>query len=111
MARPKVAGRDMPPRQTREKNFRKNIEAIDPPKTDNEGKKPSASKKTNHRDPTIPSWRRGYFTTIHSFLAAHDLDSLSKSAAAKSFEEAPRTIIQSQSDTSGTNALADGAIA
>uniref|UniRef100_M1DAW4 Uncharacterized protein n=1 Tax=Solanum tuberosum TaxID=4113 RepID=M1DAW4_SOLTU len=109
MARPKVAGRDMPPRQTREKNFRKNTKAIGPPKIDNEGKKPNASKKTNHRDPTILSWRRGFFTAINSFLEAHDLDNLSKSVAAESSEEAPRTIIKFQSDTSSTDALADGA--
>ena len=98
----------MPPRQTRAKNFRKNIKAIDPPKTDNEGRKPSASKKTNHRDPTIPSWRRGFFIAIHSFLAAHDLDNLSKSVAAESSKEAPGAIIKFQADILGTNAQTDG---
>jgi len=111
MARPKVARRDMPSRQTRAKNFRKNTKAIDPPKTDNEGKKPSASKKTNHRDPTSPSWRRGFFTAIHSFLVAHDLDSLSKSATNVPPEETSSTDSQIQSDTSGTDAQADGATA
>ena len=76
---------------------------------DNEGKKPSASKRTNPRDPTIPSWRRGFFIAIHSFLAAHDLDNLSKSAAAESFEEAPGAIIKFQADTSGTDAWTEGA--
>uniref|UniRef100_M1DD28 Integrase core domain containing protein n=1 Tax=Solanum tuberosum TaxID=4113 RepID=M1DD28_SOLTU len=108
MARPRVAGRDMPPRQTMAKNFRKNTKAIDPPRTDNEGKKPSASKKTNHRDPTIPSWRCGFLTAIHSFLAAHDLDSLSKSAAAVPPEATSGTNAHIQSDTSGTDAQTDG---
>jgi len=105
MTTPKVAGRDMPPRKIRAKNFSKNTKAIYPPKMDNEGKKPSTSKRTNPRDPTIPSWSRGFFTAIHSFLAAHDLDNLSKSAAAESSEEAPETIIKFQADTSSTNVL------
>uniref|UniRef100_M1E1A9 Uncharacterized protein n=1 Tax=Solanum tuberosum TaxID=4113 RepID=M1E1A9_SOLTU len=102
MDRPKVAGRDMPPRQTRAKNFWKNTKATNPPKMDNEGKKPSASKRKNSRYPTIPSWRRGFFTTIHSFLVAHDLDNLSKSAVAESSEEAPGAIIKFQVDGATT---------
>uniref|UniRef100_M1DU48 Uncharacterized protein n=1 Tax=Solanum tuberosum TaxID=4113 RepID=M1DU48_SOLTU len=105
MARPKVARRDMPPRQTREKNFRKNTKVTNPPKMDNEGKKPSASKRTNPRDPTIPSWKHGFFTAIHSFMAANDLDNLSKPTIAESSEEAPGAIIIFQADTSGTDAL------
>uniref|UniRef100_M1DUF9 Uncharacterized protein n=1 Tax=Solanum tuberosum TaxID=4113 RepID=M1DUF9_SOLTU len=65
MARPKVVGIDMPPRQTRVKNFRQNTKATNRTKTDNEGKKPNANKRTNHRDPTIPSWRSGFFIAIH----------------------------------------------
>uniref|UniRef100_M1DJ46 Uncharacterized protein n=1 Tax=Solanum tuberosum TaxID=4113 RepID=M1DJ46_SOLTU len=109
MARPKVVGRNMPSGQTRTKNFRKNTKATNPTKMDNEGKKPSANKRTNSRDPTIPSWRRGFFTTIHYILAAHYLDNLSKSAVAESSEEAPGAIIKFQADTSGTDAQKDGA--
>ncbi|XP_049357897.1 uncharacterized protein LOC125822529 [Solanum verrucosum] len=108
MDRTNVAGRDMPPQQTKAKNFKKNTNETNPPETDNEGKKPSASKRTNPRDTTIPSWRRRFFTTIHSFLVAHDLDNLSKSVTAESSKEAPRGIIKFQVDTSGTEALEDG---
>uniref|UniRef100_M1DRB6 Uncharacterized protein n=1 Tax=Solanum tuberosum TaxID=4113 RepID=M1DRB6_SOLTU len=107
MAKPKVARRDMPPRQTRAS--RKNTKATNPPKMDNEDKESSASKRTNSRYPTIPSFRRGFFTTIHSFLAAHDLDNLSKSAAAESSTEPPEAIIKFQADTSGTDDQTDGA--
>uniref|UniRef100_M1DMW4 Uncharacterized protein n=1 Tax=Solanum tuberosum TaxID=4113 RepID=M1DMW4_SOLTU len=104
MTRPKLARKDMSPQQTRAKNFRKNTKATNPPKIDNEGKKPSASKRINPRDPTIPSWRHGFFTAIHSVLADNDLDNLSKSATTESFEEAPGDIIEFKADTSGTDA-------
>uniref|UniRef100_M1DXX1 Uncharacterized protein n=1 Tax=Solanum tuberosum TaxID=4113 RepID=M1DXX1_SOLTU len=97
----------MPPRQTRAINFRKNIKARNPPKMDNKGKKPSARKRTNPRNSTIPSWKHGFFTAIHSFLAAHDLDNLSKSAAAESSEEAPGHHIKFHANTSGTDAQTD----
>jgi len=76
---------------------------------DIEGKKPSAIKRTNPRDPTIPLWRHGFLIALQSFLAAHDLDNLSKSFAAESSEEAPGAIIKFQADTSGTAAQTDGA--
>uniref|UniRef100_M1DAN2 Uncharacterized protein n=1 Tax=Solanum tuberosum TaxID=4113 RepID=M1DAN2_SOLTU len=98
------------PDKQEQTNFRRNTKSTNPPKTDNETKKPSASKRTNPRDPTIPSWRHGFFTAIHSFLAAHDLDNLSQSTAAESSEEAPEAIIKFQADTSGTDAQTYGAV-
>lgn len=44
---PKVAKRDMPPRQTRAQMFIKNKKAENPLKTVNEGKNPSVSKRKN----------------------------------------------------------------
>uniref|UniRef100_M1DZ89 Integrase core domain containing protein n=1 Tax=Solanum tuberosum TaxID=4113 RepID=M1DZ89_SOLTU len=111
MARPKVTGRNMPPRYTKAKNFRKDEKATNPSKLDNDGKKPCANKKTNPRDPSVPSWRRGFFTAIHSSLIAHDFDNLSKSVAAESSKEASRAIVKFQKDTQGTDAPTDGATA
>uniref|UniRef100_M1DHU2 Integrase core domain containing protein n=1 Tax=Solanum tuberosum TaxID=4113 RepID=M1DHU2_SOLTU len=101
MARLKVAGRNRPPRHIRAINFKKDEKATNQYKPDNEGKKPSANRKTNPRDPTVPSWRRGFFTAIHSFLAAHDFDNLSKSAAAESSEEAQGAIVKIPEGHSG----------
>uniref|UniRef100_M1DNZ1 Integrase core domain containing protein n=1 Tax=Solanum tuberosum TaxID=4113 RepID=M1DNZ1_SOLTU len=46
---------------------------------------------------------------IHSYLAAHDLDNLSKSTSAEPSEEDLGTVIKSQTDASGTDAQTDGA--
>uniref|UniRef100_M1DEK4 Integrase core domain containing protein n=1 Tax=Solanum tuberosum TaxID=4113 RepID=M1DEK4_SOLTU len=107
MARPKVAGRIMPPRQIRAKNFRKDTNEVNPPKMGSEGKHPSSSKISVPRDPNVPSWTRAFYTALHSFLAAHDLDNFRNSVAVEPSKVAPGTIIQVQDDTSGTNAKTD----
>uniref|UniRef100_M1E1B5 Uncharacterized protein n=1 Tax=Solanum tuberosum TaxID=4113 RepID=M1E1B5_SOLTU len=99
----------MPPRQIREKYFRKDTNEVNPPKTGSKGKKPSYNKRSIPRDPTVPSWTRGIYTAIHSFLAVHYLDNFSKSVVAEPSEVAPGTIIQVQANISGTDAQTDGA--
>lgn len=84
---------DMTPRQVRSTNFKKSKKEKNPPKMENEEKMPNTGKRTNPSDPTIPSWKHGVFTAIHSFLATHDLDNFNKLFASESFEEALGTII------------------
>lgn len=49
------------------------------------------------------------YSTIHIFLAGHELEKFNNSVTAETFEVAPETIINVQQDTSGIDAGTDGA--
>ena len=71
MARLKVPGRDMPPRHIRARDFKRDEKIVELAKERRESKKASSSRRVPI-DPTIPSWKRGVYTAINSFLASHD---------------------------------------
>lgn len=74
MDMPTIGRSDIPLRQTRAENFRKKTKATNSPNTSNEDKKPTYIKRTNTLHPNIPSWKRGFFTTIHFSLEPYDLE-------------------------------------
>uniref|UniRef100_M1D814 Uncharacterized protein n=1 Tax=Solanum tuberosum TaxID=4113 RepID=M1D814_SOLTU len=103
MGRPKFAGRNMSPRHIRARNFERDAKKAEIAKERRENKKAGRSRRIPI-DPTIPSWKHGFFTAIHSFLVAHDLDNYRKSVAAESSGETPETIVNFQADASGIDA-------
>uniref|UniRef100_M1DE54 Integrase core domain containing protein n=1 Tax=Solanum tuberosum TaxID=4113 RepID=M1DE54_SOLTU len=67
MARPKVAGRNMPPRHIRAQKFRRTARSEN--KTD-------SSRRRIPIDPKAPSWARGFSNAIHAFMATHEFDNM-----------------------------------
>uniref|UniRef100_M1DLU3 Uncharacterized protein n=1 Tax=Solanum tuberosum TaxID=4113 RepID=M1DLU3_SOLTU len=67
MARPKVEGRNMPPRHIREQKFGRT--------TGSKNKKANSSRRMPI-DPNVPSWSRGLINAIHAFKAAHEIDKM-----------------------------------
>uniref|UniRef100_M1DYT6 Uncharacterized protein n=1 Tax=Solanum tuberosum TaxID=4113 RepID=M1DYT6_SOLTU len=118
MGRPKVAGRDRPPRQVRARDFKKDEKIAELAKERRESKKASASRKIPI-DPAIPSWRRKLYTTANSFLAAHDVDrmveaNIAAEARTKEHNETQNdnlgAIVEFQTNATGNNAPIDEVI-
>jgi len=116
MGRPKVAERNEPPRNVRAREFKedeKKAELVRQRKYTNE----ASARRRIPIDPTIPPWSRGYYTTIDSFLAAHDMDRIGEAnitAEATANENNANqngntsgAIVLYQADVSNTNAHAD----
>uniref|UniRef100_M1DK67 Uncharacterized protein n=1 Tax=Solanum tuberosum TaxID=4113 RepID=M1DK67_SOLTU len=73
MARPKVTGRNEPPRNIRAREFKEDEKKAKLARQRKYTKEARAKRKTLI-DPTIPLWRHGFYTAVDSFLAAHDMD-------------------------------------
>uniref|UniRef100_M1DP76 Putative plant transposon protein domain-containing protein n=1 Tax=Solanum tuberosum TaxID=4113 RepID=M1DP76_SOLTU len=118
MERPKVAGRDMPPRHVRGRDLKRDERIVEVAKERRESKKASASRRIP-MDPAIPSWRRGLYTAANFFLAAHDVDrmveaNIAAEARTKEHNETqndnPGAIVEFQANAAGKNASTDEAI-
>uniref|UniRef100_M1D8D2 Uncharacterized protein n=1 Tax=Solanum tuberosum TaxID=4113 RepID=M1D8D2_SOLTU len=112
MGKPKVAGRDMPPRHARARDFKRDEKIAELSKERKESKKASASGRIPI-DPTIPSWRHRLYTTANFFLAARDVDRMVEAKVAteartKKHNETqydnPGAIIELQTNAAGNNA-------
>uniref|UniRef100_M1DY23 Integrase core domain containing protein n=1 Tax=Solanum tuberosum TaxID=4113 RepID=M1DY23_SOLTU len=115
MARPKVAGRDMPPRHIREKYFKRDKKIVELAKKRRESKKASSSRRVPI-DPTIPSWKCRVHRAINSFLVSHEGDIMVDTnivAEAKENEhnenqnDNPGTIFEFLANASGNNTTTD----
>uniref|UniRef100_M1DNU7 Uncharacterized protein n=1 Tax=Solanum tuberosum TaxID=4113 RepID=M1DNU7_SOLTU len=78
MAKPKVAGRNEPPRNIRAREFKEDEKKVELARQ-RKCTKEARARRRIPIDPTIPPWRRGFYTTIDSFLAAHDVDRMGES--------------------------------
>uniref|UniRef100_M1DS33 Uncharacterized protein n=1 Tax=Solanum tuberosum TaxID=4113 RepID=M1DS33_SOLTU len=117
MARPNVAGRNMPPRHKRARDFKRDEKIVELAKERRESKKASSSKRVPI-DPTIPLWKRGVYTGINSFLESHEGDkTVAANIAAENKanehnenqNDNPGTIVEYQANKSGNNTPTDGA--
>uniref|UniRef100_M1DSH1 Uncharacterized protein n=1 Tax=Solanum tuberosum TaxID=4113 RepID=M1DSH1_SOLTU len=99
MARPKVAGRDMPSRHVRARGFKRDQKIPELAKERTESKKASSNRRVPI-DPTIPSWKRGVYMAINSFLASHDVDRMG--VANITTEDKENEHNESQNDNLGT---------
>uniref|UniRef100_M1DAM8 Uncharacterized protein n=1 Tax=Solanum tuberosum TaxID=4113 RepID=M1DAM8_SOLTU len=102
MARPKVAGRNIPPRQIRTQKFRRTARSEN---------KTASSTRWIPIDPNVPSWARGFRNAIHSFVVAHELENMIKAnIAAEVVAERKEKENQKQNDnTLGLDGQTDGA--
>uniref|UniRef100_M1DPV1 Uncharacterized protein n=1 Tax=Solanum tuberosum TaxID=4113 RepID=M1DPV1_SOLTU len=117
MARPKVTGRDMPPRHIRARDFKRDEKVAGLAKERRESKTASSSRRVPI-DPTIPSWKRGFYKAINFFFVSHDMDIMvaaTIAAEARSNEQNENkndntgTIVEFQANASSNNAPIDGA--
>uniref|UniRef100_M1DFM7 Uncharacterized protein n=1 Tax=Solanum tuberosum TaxID=4113 RepID=M1DFM7_SOLTU len=118
MARPKVAGRNEPPWNVKAREFKEDEKKTELARQRKYTKEDRARRRIPI-DPTIPPWRRGFYTTIDSFLAAHYVDRMGEdniAAEAKANENnanqngnTSEAIVLYQADASNTNAHADEA--
>uniref|UniRef100_M1DF25 Uncharacterized protein n=1 Tax=Solanum tuberosum TaxID=4113 RepID=M1DF25_SOLTU len=107
----------MTPRHIGERDFKRDEKIAKLAKERRESKKASSSRRIPI-DHTIPSWKRGSYTAINSFLASHDIDRMvpnkitTESRANEHNEnqnENSGTIVEFQTNASGNSALTDGA--
>lgn len=63
MSRPKVEGRNMPPKHIRAANFRKSVRKAETLK------KEGTSRRISPVDPNVPLWARGFVIAIYAFKA------------------------------------------
>uniref|UniRef100_M1DP16 Uncharacterized protein n=1 Tax=Solanum tuberosum TaxID=4113 RepID=M1DP16_SOLTU len=113
MARPKVAGRNDPPRHIRAREF-KNDEKKAVLARQRKYTKESRVKRRIPIDPNVPPWARSLVNAIRAFGAAHEIDQMIAAyPAAEAKAEAnnedqnnntPRTIVSLQGDALGTDA-------
>uniref|UniRef100_M1DC18 Uncharacterized protein n=1 Tax=Solanum tuberosum TaxID=4113 RepID=M1DC18_SOLTU len=117
MGKPKVVGRDMPPRHVRATDFKRDEKIAKLTKERRESKKASASGRIPI-DPTMPSWRRRLYTAANSFLAAHDVDRMVEAKVAaeartkehnETQNDNPGAIVEFQTNAAGNNASKDEA--
>uniref|UniRef100_M1DZY9 Uncharacterized protein n=1 Tax=Solanum tuberosum TaxID=4113 RepID=M1DZY9_SOLTU len=99
----------MPPRHVRAREFKRDEKIAELAKERKESKKASASRKTPI-DPAIPSWKRGFYTAIDSFLAGHEVDIMvAGNIATEARNDSPGTIVAFQANASGNDASTNGA--
>uniref|UniRef100_M1DJ64 Integrase core domain containing protein n=1 Tax=Solanum tuberosum TaxID=4113 RepID=M1DJ64_SOLTU len=109
MARPKVAGRNMPPRHIRAQNSKRDAGTTDHTKVRSENKKASSSRRIPI-DPNAPLWARGFINAIHSFGEAHDLDKMVEANIATEVEaeSKEKENLKQTDNTPDTDAQTDG---
>ena len=73
MVRPKVIGRNDPPRHIRAREFRDEEKIAELAKQRNYTKEARAKRRIPI-DPNVPSWARGFGNAVHAFRAFHEID-------------------------------------
>uniref|UniRef100_M1D996 Uncharacterized protein n=1 Tax=Solanum tuberosum TaxID=4113 RepID=M1D996_SOLTU len=116
MARPKVTGRNDPPRRIKAREF-KNDEKKAELARQRKYTKEAREKRRIPIDPNVPPWARSLVNAIQAFRAAHEIDQIiavNLAAEAKAvannedqINNTPGTIVLLQGDASGTDTLAN----
>uniref|UniRef100_M1DEK9 Uncharacterized protein n=1 Tax=Solanum tuberosum TaxID=4113 RepID=M1DEK9_SOLTU len=116
IARPKVAGRNDPPRRIRAREFRNDEKKAELARQ-RKYTKEAREKRQILVNPNVPPWDRSLVNAIRAFGAAHEIDQIiaaNLAAEAKAVannedqnNNTPGTIVLLQGDASGTDTPAD----